>query len=152
MVPGARRRDSRCIRYRTATVLLNDSRGSEEYHNEFVDGRPITAWGDLVAAGVEPGRLPGHAGEFETSIMMSLRPDLVAKQLPSREVPRHPDPPVLPTPYRDERHGAWESINGHTDSPALASAEKGEQFRAVIAKSVAKAWVEYVRSCRCVTG
>jgi creatinine amidohydrolase len=110
------------------------------------------AWGDLVAAGVEPGRLPGHAGEFETSIMMSLRPDLVAKQLPSREVPRHPDPPVLPTPYRDERHGAWESINGHTDSPALASAEKGEQFRAVIAKSVAKAWVEYVRSCRCVTG
>jgi creatinine amidohydrolase len=104
------------------------------------------AWRDLVAAGVEPARLPGHAGEFETSVMMSLRPDLVAKELPSRQLPVRTEPPVLPTPFRDERHGAWESINGHTDSPALASPEKGGLYRTVIAKSVAKAWTDYVRS------
>src|SRR5207249_11457431 len=33
IVPGARCRDSRCIRYRTTTVLLKDSRGSEQYHS-----------------------------------------------------------------------------------------------------------------------
>lgn len=105
------------------------------------------AWGDLVAAGVEAGRLPGHAGEFETSIMMSLRPDLVAKELPSRQVPEHTERPAQPAPFfGDERHGSWESINGHTDSPASASPEKGDRYRAVIAKSVTKAWVAYVRS------
>lgn len=104
------------------------------------------AWADLVAAGVEPARLPGHAGEFETSIMMSLRPDLVARELPSRPLPEHPEPSALPAPFRDERYGAWQDINGHTDSPALASPEKGARYRAVIAESVAKAWVQYVCS------
>ena len=33
MVPGARLRVSRCIRYRRTTVLLNDRRGSEQYHS-----------------------------------------------------------------------------------------------------------------------
>ena len=33
MVPGARLRDSKCIRYRTTTVLLNDNRGSEQYQS-----------------------------------------------------------------------------------------------------------------------
>ena len=74
------------------------------------------------------------------------RPDLVAKELPFRQLPERPEPPALPTPFRDERHGFWESINGHTDSPALATPEKGDRFRAVIAKSVARAWLEYVRS------
>ena len=73
---------------------------------------------------------------------LSLRPELVARDLPHRELGRA----ALPPPFRNERHGFWESINGHTDSPAHASREKGERFREVIAKSVAKAWVEYVRS------
>jgi len=33
IVPGARWRDSRCIRYLTTTVLLNDNRGSEQYQS-----------------------------------------------------------------------------------------------------------------------
>jgi hypothetical protein len=33
IVPGPRCRDSKCIRYRTTTVLLNDKRGSEQYHS-----------------------------------------------------------------------------------------------------------------------
>ena len=31
------------------------------------------------------GRMPGHAGAFETSEMMSLRPDPVRKPLPHRD-------------------------------------------------------------------
>ena len=104
------------------------------------------AWKDLVEAGVDVGRLPGHAGEFETSLMLSLRPELVAQDLPRRELSGASGSVTLPPPFRDERHGFWESINGHTDSPAHASREKGERFREVIAKAVAKAWVEYVRS------
>jgi creatinine amidohydrolase len=82
------------------------------------------AWQDLVAAGVEAARLPGHAGEFETSLMMSLRPDLVARELPFRQPPEHAEPLVLPAPFRDERNGFWESINGHTDSPAWLPLER----------------------------
>lgn len=101
---------------------------------------------DLIGAGAVAGRLPGHAGEFETSVMLSLRPDLVARELPFRELPEGSGSVALPATFRAERHGFWESINGHTDSPALACSEKGDRFRKVIAKSVANAWLSYVRS------
>ncbi len=104
------------------------------------------AWRDLVDAGADASTLPGHAGEFETSLMLSLRADLVASNLPRRDCPNGLRSPALPAPFRDERHGFWESINGHTDSPALASQEKGNRFREVIANAVAHAWFDYVRS------
>jgi creatinine amidohydrolase len=104
------------------------------------------AWHDLVGAGADAVRLPGHAGQFETSLLLSLRPDLVAKDLPVRQLPAGSGPPVTPAAFRDERHGFWESINGHTDSPAQACPENGHKFLKVIANSVAKAWVNYVRS------
>ncbi|BDC48847.1 creatinine amidohydrolase [Bryobacterales bacterium F-183] len=96
---------------------------------------------DLIEkAGAEPSRLPGHAGEFETSVMLSLNPALVSKDLPHRDT----NPAAkLPSTYRDERHGFWKDINGHTDSPDLATAEKGALYRKVIAEAVAKAWVEF---------
>jgi len=31
-------------------------------------------------------RIPGHAGAFETSLIMALRPELVARKLPHREI------------------------------------------------------------------
>ena len=33
MVPGARRRDSKCIRCRVTTVLMNESRGPDQYQS-----------------------------------------------------------------------------------------------------------------------
>ena len=99
------------------------------------------AWQALLDAGMEASRLPGHAGDFETSLMLSLRPELVAEDLPKRDLEAGAKPA-----FRDERHGFWESINGHTDSPAIASAEKGRLYRTAITKAVAKAWVDYVRS------
>jgi hypothetical protein len=45
-LPGARCRDSKWIRYRTTTVLLNDNRGSEQYHShKLIDGVAITTLG-----------------------------------------------------------------------------------------------------------
>src|SRR4051794_19384493 len=79
------------------------------------------AWDVMVAAGaLEVGRLPGHAGGFETSLVMAMRPELVdADRLPDREpAPSPPDlrfPPLL----REERHGFWQSIEGYSDGPRL---------------------------------
>lgn len=143
----------------TRIFLLNGHGGNHELAQlavrDVVLRRPVRAaagsywniaWKDLLDAGADVGRLPGHAGEFETSLMLSLRPELVARDLPYRELSGGAGSVTLPPLFRDERHGFWESINGHTDSPAHASREKGERFREVIAKSVAKAWVDYLRS------
>src|SRR5436309_1094354 len=44
------------------------------------------AWRELVAIDAHRGRrLPGHAGDFETSLMLSLRPDLVPAERPRRD-------------------------------------------------------------------
>jgi creatinine amidohydrolase len=104
------------------------------------------AWNDLVEAGVHRVRLPGHAGEFETSLLLGLRPELVSGDLPQRDVSGSADAVTLPSPFRDERHGFWKSIDGHTDSPALATREKGIRFRQVIAGAVARVWVDYFKS------
>ena len=97
----------------------------------------------LHAAEAHVGRnLPGHAGDFETSVMLSFRPDLVSPERPSREGP-HGNRPM---PFRDERHGFWKEIDGFTDSPANATAENGLRFRQIIVEAVAKAWVDHYRS------
>jgi creatinine amidohydrolase len=90
--------------------------------------------------------LPGHAGDFETSVMLSLRPELVTSDRPYREPSGDQDPSGKQSPFRDERHGWWKGIGGHTDSPAMADAKRGAIYRDVIAKSVAKAWVDYYTS------
>ncbi len=105
------------------------------------------AWDALVGVDAHLGRrLPGHAGDFETSIMLSLRPELVAADRPRREPEGDTDPRGAVPLFRDERYGWWKSINGHTDSPAQADAERGTLFRETIAKAVAKTWVDYYNS------
>jgi creatinine amidohydrolase len=104
------------------------------------------AWSDLIAVDAHLGRrLPGHAGDFETSMMMSLRPELVPSKRPHRDGEFETDPAPL-HPYRAESHGWWKEINGFTDSPALGTAEKGAIFRAAVVKGLARAFVEFYRS------
>jgi creatinine amidohydrolase len=103
------------------------------------------AWDALVAAGAHRGRrLPGHAGDFETSLLMALRPELVAGNRPSRSDPGDTDP--RPSPYRHERHGFWRDIDGYTDNPAQATREKGEQFWNVLVTAVAGALLAFYES------
>lgn len=45
------------------------------------------AWEDLVAATTDmPGRLPGHAGIYETSQILALRPELVREDRPRHDL------------------------------------------------------------------
>ncbi len=105
------------------------------------------AWDALVAVEAHRGRnLPGHAGDFETSVMLSLRPELVSADRPHRDPAGDTGPDGNQAPFRDERYGAWKSIDGFTDSPAAADPKRGAIYRDAIAKAVAAAWVTYYNS------
>jgi creatinine amidohydrolase len=107
----------------------------------------VIAWEALVAAGAHKGcRLPGHAGIFETSMMMAAHPDFAprATACPSRDDwSGDTDPRAFQQPYRHERHGSWQAIDGYTDSPALANAERGRRDREVIVEALAAAFVAF---------
>jgi len=104
------------------------------------------AWDALVEKGAHLGcRLPGHAGAFETSLMLAIHPELVRAERPHREGPFQSDPRGFQTSYRAERHGFWKEIDGYTDSPAAAHAERGLRDRDVIIDALAKSWLEFYR-------
>lgn len=106
------------------------------------------AWDQLVAAGAaDAGRFPGHAGRFETSMLLALHPDLVASPLPHRDDPG----PATDTrrfggDYRAEHHGSWQAIDGYGDSPDLADAEAGQRWLDVAAAAVGDAFVDFQRA------
>jgi creatinine amidohydrolase len=88
-------------------------------------------------------RLPGHAGVFETSLIMALRPELVANPLPNRtaeELARTTPPRA---PFRAERHGFWQNIGGYTDSPDQASAARGQRLLEIAVAAVATELVRF---------
>jgi creatinine amidohydrolase len=105
------------------------------------------AWDALIAVDAHRGRrLPGHAGDFETSIMLSLRPDIVPTERPHRDNIGDTDPRSFHRPYRHERHDSWREIDGFTDSPDQGAAEKGDRFRAAIVGALTAAFIEFYRS------
>jgi creatinine amidohydrolase len=102
------------------------------------------AWDSLTAANAHRGRrLPGHAGDFETSLMLSLRPELVSELKPHRDVVESSDPRRFEARWRHERHGFWTDIDGFTDSPDRADPDRGLEFRGIIARAVADAFLEF---------
>jgi creatinine amidohydrolase len=105
------------------------------------------AWDALIVQQAHLGcLLPGHAGIFETSMMLSLDPELVAPERPHRDHVEDTDPRNFQGAYRHERHGFWKEINGYTDSPDLASAEKGYRYREAIVAAVARTLVEFAKA------
>lgn len=106
----------------------------------------VLAWEALIARNAHKGRrLPGHAGDFETSLMLSLRPELVSSDLPVRLEVKDTDPGAFQPPYRVERNGSWQEIDGYTDSPAAANAEKGRLYRETMLTALATAFIEFYR-------
>ncbi|MBX3069332.1 MAG: creatininase family protein [Thermomicrobiales bacterium] len=92
------------------------------------------------------GRTPGHAGHFETAVIMALQPDLVVEPRPARtDDPSVTDPAELTSRLRIERHGSWQHFDGYTDSPATASAELGHQYVDSAVAAVADAIVQFDR-------
>lgn len=106
----------------------------------------VIAWDALI--GVEANKqrwLPGHAGDFETSMMMSLRGDIVPQDRPHRDETVDTDPRAYAHFYRHERHGFWRDINGFTDSPDRATKEKGDRDRAAIVSALSDAFLTFYR-------
>jgi creatinine amidohydrolase len=101
------------------------------------------AWDALVGAEAHlPGRLPGHAGAFETSLVLALRPELVHEPRPHRENAESADPRGYRR-YRAEYHGSWQRTDGFTDSPDRATAERGQRYLAAAARGVSEALTEF---------
>ena len=94
------------------------------------------------------GRVPGHAGGFESSLVLALRPELVAAELPAR--PGAAAPPAAG--HRTERHGAWVASDGFSDDPSQASAAAGAALLEVAARVVADALVGFQREPRAGRG
>lgn len=91
----------------------------------------------------------GHAGLFETSMMLALRPDLVKlEQLTPFNRPK-PDymkgKPLLERP-RIERPSSWADIDGFTDYPQAATADIGHDLLELISKAVAGQLASYHQS------
>jgi creatinine amidohydrolase len=94
------------------------------------------AYDALIEAGLPSIRnIPGHAGGFETAAVMAIARHLV-RDVPARAHDRE-DRPTLRADYRTEVHGAWEAMDGFTDSPADASVDLGARFLAVAVAKVA---------------
>ncbi len=105
------------------------------------------AWEGLIALDAHKSAgLPGHAGRFETSVMMALRGQYVPAERPSRQDLPDSNPQSPYGAYRLERHGFWQSIKGYSDSPAAASAKLGEQYLPVLIEGVANTLREFYRS------
>jgi creatinine amidohydrolase len=105
------------------------------------------AWEKLIEAGANVNaRLPGHAGFFETSVVMALRPELVREPRPQRDNVPSSDPRRLAQPVRIETHGRWQAMDGYTDSPASASDERGRAFLDGATQSVAQALVSFYQA------
>ena len=99
------------------------------------------AWDVLVEAGAgDVGRLPGHAGGFETSVVQAMRPDLPLGEFPTaRASDAAPADPRRFSPLvRTEVHDYWGSIEGFSDAPVRASAEAGRRYLEVSIAELAR--------------
>ena len=93
---------------------------------------------DLVDPGEIEGPLHGHAGSFETSLVLVLDPDRVrpdlARPSPGGAARKRPRGLVVGEP------GRWQELDGFTDRPDEASHERGEQALAACVAAVAAAF------------
>lgn len=88
--------------------------------------------------------VPGHAGHFETSLMLSIAPELVHLELRPED-----DQDVMPLAEKEipkshiRRPKLWELSDGRTDDAQLASAEKGAKALSAISREIADFLVNF---------
>lgn len=85
---------------------------------------------DVADPAADGTPVPGHAGAFETSMLLAGRPELVAPR-PYRDSP----PPLEPANLHSAE--VWRRIDGYTDQPDRADAARGEQWLDQISAAVA---------------
>ncbi|MEV5600750.1 creatininase family protein [Streptomyces sp. NPDC052299] len=96
------------------------------------------------------GLVPGHAGWFETSLMLAAQPALVRAER-AGHAPVEPPPLFDKPPYPGltvERHGEWERVGGATDDAAGADAEHGERLLDRRARGLARAVLAFDAASR----
>jgi creatinine amidohydrolase len=143
-------------------LLLNGHGGNDSPMREvldrlvFEDGLDMhaaaTSYWTCAAGALEPfrpqvGPIPGHAGGFETSCMLALRPDLVRTDL----MPP-PEAGYQPLAHSDlagglvRRSGIWQDSDGRTDDARLASPQLGERMLDTITEQVARFIITFHKS------
>lgn len=102
-------------------------------------------WDALVAEGAPSlGAVPGHAGGFETSLLLAVRPELVqAEGRVGAEPRRAAEDPAVRVVHADR--GAWLGGPGTSDDARAADAELGARLLARTEREVARAIVEFHR-------
>lgn len=91
----------------------------------------------------------GHAGQFETSLMMAIKPELVKMErlngeLPNRESLELSLGPVVREMIHDS---VWKKIDGYSDEPEKAKKEFGEGLLEVISDRLSQEFIEFYQSC-----
>lgn len=81
-----------------------------------------------------------HADEFETSLMLYLRPDLVRMEKVVKEYP----PPSIDYQHSSLEMGAL-SQSGVFGDPTVAAKEKGERWFQACVERIAKLWLEFLK-------
>ncbi len=102
----------------------------------------------IVEAGImEGGRIPGHAGQFETAMVMAVRPELVNQEgLAQTRDQSRSDGGLFSKALVGgtvQRHGTWAASTGYSDKPAAASAEVGRQMLDIVVNKVAEFYVAF---------
>ncbi len=90
--------------------------------------------------------LPGHAGHFETSMVMALRPDLVDLDALNALAESFEPADRIFNPLMGAvvfTHGVWAAGPGATDNPASANAEFGQECLDVLVQHTASLLATY---------
>ena len=93
---------------------------------------------ELIDEGAIDGPVRGHAGSFETSLLLALEPGRVRPELarPSPGGAARPRPRGLVA----AEPGRWQQLDGFTDRPDEATRERGETALAACVTAVAAAF------------
>jgi creatinine amidohydrolase len=81
----------------------------------------VDYWDAAADAHLGDTPLPGHAGGFETSLVLAVEPDWVNVPTERAEVPEIP----AVTGMEIHRQASWHEQDGYTDQPAHATAANG---------------------------
>jgi creatinine amidohydrolase len=84
---------------------------------------------------------PGHAGQFETSVVMAIDPSLVSPDLP----PDHQLNLTGVANVAQHRADIFRQLDGYTDRPSRANAAQGKQWLDQIVAGLATRFTELAR-------
>jgi creatinine amidohydrolase len=92
-------------------------------------------------------RIPGHAGDFETALILAMRPDLVdiTRPAPAKGLPTAAIPDTNVPMFMQQDH-SMQRIDGYTERTGRASAELGHRLLDVMQVEVANALVRFHQS------